>query len=63
MNPKEMLRKIEKSKEDYSKKVEKQMLDRVKYGAKETLDYFARRQAKGYTSLETLKDLEKSKYK
>jgi len=63
MNPKEILRKIEKSKEDYSKKVEREMLDRVTYGAKETLDYFTRREAKGYTSKETLEDIERAKYK
>jgi cobalamin-dependent methionine synthase I len=63
MDPKEILRKIEKSKQDYSKRVEKQMLDRVTYGAKETLDYFVRREAKGYTSKETLEDIERAKYK
>jgi hypothetical protein len=63
MDQKEILRRIEKSKDNYSKGVEKQMVDRIRYGAKETLDYFARREARGYTPQETLKDIEKSKYK
>jgi len=63
MNPKEILRKIEKSKENYSKRVEKEMLDKVSYGAKETLNYFARKLNQGKSSKEILKDIERAKYK
>jgi hypothetical protein len=63
MNPKEILKKIEKSKQDYSKRVEKEMLDRVTYGAKETLNYFARKLNQGKTSKEILEDIERAKYK
>jgi hypothetical protein len=63
MNPKEILKKIEKSKEDYSKRVEKKMLDKFNYGAKETLKFFEHQEAKGKTSQEILKDIERAKYK
>ena len=63
INPKEILKKIEKSKQDYSKRVEKEMLDRVTYGAKETLKFFAHKLNQGKTSKEILEDIERAKYK
>jgi len=63
MDPEKIIREIEKSKEKHTQEVNEQMHDRIKYGAKETLDYFSRKMNQGYRSDEILKDIEKSKYK
>ena len=58
-----IIKDIEKAKEQHSQEVERKMRDRIRDGAKETLDYYSRKLCQGYTPKEILKDLDKSKYK
>lgn len=63
MNVEKLLQSIEKKNQERKEEINRNLADRIKYGAKETLDYFQKKQVGGYTSKEILKDLEKSKYK
>ncbi|MGB9730014.1 MAG: hypothetical protein ACPL1B_09140 [Thermoprotei archaeon] len=63
MDAEQFFEQAKKNKEQAKQENEKRMSDRIRYGAKETLNYFQRKLNQGYTSKEILEDLNKSKYK
>lgn len=55
-----IIEKIERSREKYREKLNKDLYDRVKHEAEKTLKWFNQREARGYTTRESLREIEKS---
>lgn len=56
----DIFRKIVEIKEKQKEKRNEELRDRVRYEVKDTLKFFERQEARGYTTKESLREIEKS---
>jgi hypothetical protein len=60
IEPKEFFKKAKEVREKHKERVENRMLDRISYGAKETLKHFEKMEGRGWTTKEIYEDILKS---